>query len=168
MLDPRFVNFSQLWVYFHFVLGSCNDADLKKTMKAFKLIKSALSDVQLLFEQSTSQVCSGETQHQETLVSNHKNRKKLNVTRWKQQSSHNLTLMQRVFYWSFYLFLLIALYQGIINKQLLSRLTEPSTLRGQNPLSVTGTFCRYSTNVFVRHHCQIFLLPRNHQKTKNY
>ena len=36
--------------------------------------------------------------------------------RKKQQLSHRLTLMLRVFQWCFYLFLLTALYQGIIGK----------------------------------------------------
>ena len=32
---------------------------------------------------------------------NRKNCKKLNFTKWKQQSNHKLTLMKRVFYWCF-------------------------------------------------------------------
>ena len=55
---------------------------------------------------------------QETLMRNWKNHKKFNVTKQKQQSSYKLTLMLKDFYWCLYLFLLAALYQGIIGKYL--------------------------------------------------
>ena len=80
--------------------------------------------MQQFSKRSTSKICVGETQHQEILVKNYNSRKKLNITQRKQQQGHKSTPMQRVLCWCFYLFLLSALYQRIIDKQLLSCSTD--------------------------------------------
>ena len=119
--DPRFVNFLQLRVYFHYSYGSIfissqipaasNNADLKENTT---LMEAALNGVAVAC--MTNQICAWENQPQETLMKNWKNHKKFNVTKQKQRLRHKIALMLRVFYWCFYLFLLTALYQGIINK----------------------------------------------------
>ena len=82
-----------------------------------------------------------------------------------------------LFYISFYItryhflqlfrILFSMIWKKIFAPNLLFLMDSPKTLNGQNPLSVMKIFCQYIfPNTFVIHHCQILLLPGNHQKTK--
>ena len=67
------------------------------------------SDIAVFSARETRFVLGRTSLKQETLMRNWKNHKEVNVTKHKQQSSHKLTLMLRIFYWCFCLFLLAAL-----------------------------------------------------------